>query len=250
MSLHPAHLSNDLRALDLKRIGMFWLLACLISWGGSYLAGVLMPAGSWAARMIDTSIPVSLGPLLAGLLVFRRVRQVSWAGAQPLRAWLMTALLPLGWLIAASMGHAATADSLTRHLLFTLSVLVYCAGEEWGWRGFLYEALLPLPVITRALVGGLLWFGWHFVFYKDLLDLNFALTFLGMILIGAYGLNAAVARTRSIAVAVCLHALTKTSLPTPYSWVVIGAIIVLLITWPANQTATMVRTEATLPEHH
>ncbi|WP_077919546.1 CPBP family intramembrane glutamic endopeptidase [Spirosoma sp. 209] len=245
-----AHSSYDFRAIDWKRIGLFWLLACLISWGGGYLAGALMPAGSWAASRIDTSIPVSLGPLLAGLLVFRRVGPVSWAGSQPLRSWLILALLPLGWLVAAGTGYDITTDALTRNLLFTVSVLVYCVGEEWGWRGFLYEALLPLPVMTRSVVSGLLWFGWHFVFYKDLLNLNFALTFLGMILIGAYGLNAAVTRTRSVAVVVCLHALTKTSLPAPYSWAVIGAIIVLLITWPSNRVTTPVDAETLVPEEH
>lgn len=84
------------KLVDWKRVGLFWLLACLISWAGNYLVEATMPAGSWADHAIDTSIPVGFGPLLAGLLVFGRTRRVSWTGSQPVRAWLLLALLPLG----------------------------------------------------------------------------------------------------------------------------------------------------------
>lgn len=139
------------------------------------------------------------------------------------------------WIIATLTGHAEqVTTTLPDHLLFTVSVLVYCTGEEWGWRGFLTEALLPLPTLARVALTGLLWFSWHFVFYADLLNLNFALTFLGMILIGAFGLNAIITRTQSIAAVVCLHALTKTTLPAPYSWGVIAVVILILATWSVS----------------
>ena len=217
----PSSISN----LPWGRIGMYWLCAGLCTWAGDHLGRWLLPPGSWATGVIDTSILAGMGPLLAGWLVFRRIHTVSWVGTRPAKAWLMLGILPLAWVVAELAGLPVSTN-LGASLLFTLSVIIYCAGEEWGWRGYLYEALLTLSPVWRVVITSVLWYGWHFVFYTDLYDPQFALSFLAMIVAGSFGLDAVVVRTRSVAAVTAFHALVKLGFP---QFILLGVLMLLIL---------------------
>lgn len=68
---------------------------------------------------------------------------------------------------------------------FILAVLLYGLFEEIGWRGFLHQALKPLPKIASILVVSVLWFVWHLNFELSIANL----VFFGILVLGSWGIG-------------------------------------------------------------
>lgn len=88
-------------------------------------------------------------------------------------------------------------------LLFT--VLVYGLLEEIGWRGFLQEQLKNLPKFQSITIIAVLWFVWH---------LNFEFTpsnmiFLGVLILGTWGIGKVYSSTFSLLAVAGFHSLNN-----------------------------------------
>ena len=191
-------------------VATFYGLACGVSW----------PLFWWRDRRPDAwdawAIPADLkgllpaaGPALGALValvLFRRShpRTITLAGTSPLRS-LVFAAAPIGLL---GLLFGLREEGVVHGLLMGALFLIYGFGEELGWRGFLQDALRPLPPVRRYVTLGLLWGTWHFTTFVSG-GLQATVTRLaGMAvlwILGSWSMGRAVDRSRSVIVAAMLH---------------------------------------------
>ena len=154
------------------------------------------------------------GPALAALFCrvrFRatHVRTVTLVGtsvARSLAFWLVPAAL-----LCAAYGSELSRDRGWERLLGLVTLgFVATLGEEFGWRGFLQDALRPLPRVRRYVAIGILWELWHFTTrWGDggvtgvVARVALAAAVLTLL---SWVFGELVDRTRSVVVAVTLHA--------------------------------------------
>ncbi len=136
----------------------------LLAFAFSFLANRL-PLSSFKGLDIKT-ILCGMGPLLSGILCYRIFKQpnsqkITIGGNRPYLAYGVL-------LIAASLpylfSHAAGKQVLS---LSIFSNLVYCAGEEFGWRHFLQNSLSATRRWLRPFIIAAIWFAWHFSFIDN-----------------------------------------------------------------------------------
>jgi len=85
------------------------------------------------------------------------------------------------------------------------AILIYGLLEEIGWRGFLQQELKSLPEFLNILIVAVLWFIWH---------LNFELTvsnllFLGILILGSWGIGKVADNTHSLFAVAAFHSLNN-----------------------------------------
>lgn len=178
------------------------------------------PVATW------TFLPAALGPLIGALiasrLAWRPSRIMSLLGVDPRQA-LLVALVPL--VAFPLIGGTGVA--------LTVAALAYALGEEFGWRGYLADALAPLAPLARYGLTALLWWPWHLRFATTFDWIGFPLLVLGSSVV----LGHAARTSRSVLVAAAMHAtvilLTVNGSPTRALAIAGG---VTLIAWMALGT--------------
>ncbi len=231
-------------------VATFYLTACAISWPIFWIRDK-HPAvwNSWDFPVwFNKGWLPALGPFLACLLalfLFRRShrRRITLFGTSPLRSALFIAIpwIALGW-----AGYGSDEPHLTG-LLFGAVYIVYGFLEESGWRGFLQDALQPLPEWKRYCSIGVLWGVWHFTSFLSgtATVVALRLTMMGALWIGgSWGIGKVAERTRSLSTAAMLHLIfnLSTALPAAKLLPVLAASglswILLLKNWPRPQNET------------
>ena len=111
------------------------------------------------------------------------------------------------------------------NIVLIIATLVYGLLEEIGWRGFLYQALKPLPKVYNILIVATLWFVWH-------LTIQFTLPYLiffVILVLGSWGIGLIADRTRSLLAIAAIHSLNN--FYHDYDTQKIIVLIVLLVIW-------------------
>lgn len=210
---------------------------------------------SWLAWRLPPPLKMTLlmwGPGLAALVCLRLFagshrRTVSFTGGRTWRA-LAFYFVPVVALAVAGIQMGAEGAPRVHMLVLLIGVvgLVNVLGEELGWRGFLQDALRPLPRLSRYVLIGLLWTAWHFTnlyAHREGAELYGYLAWYIPLTIALSALiGEATDRSRAMLVAVTLHAwlnLTQ-EFPDSATYVVLGLSVLwwawLLYTWPAPRT--------------
>lgn len=240
-------------------VAIYFVVACAIS-VPLILWRDLDPAG-WRS----SPIPSWLRPLIAGwgpavgavvaMAVRGRhhVRTITFAGTSHVGAALAV-LLPI--VILAAIAPASTTAS--PHLLGAVAgfhAFTYALGEELGWRGYLQDALRPLPPIGRYALLGTLWGIWHATTFAGngsatTVVVRLALFYVVLVAASA-GIGAAADRTRSVLVAAACHLFYTfpMMLGGRDRWLALGllvpAVIVLVHWWPGERRAPAPHTAVT-----
>jgi len=148
------------------------------------------------------------GPFVAAAVLtvgFRRQwHPVSFLGSVPSRAGLTMAVPPLVFAVIGLPNSTGISPHLYG-LCAGLLVLGYCILEEAGWRGYLQNALDPLPDWQRFGLVGLLWYGWHLSFLSPEATMGRESMFLAAMVLGSLGLGKVAADTRSVVVVAGFH---------------------------------------------
>jgi len=76
--------------------------------------------------------------------------------------------------------------------------------EEYGWRGYLQEELKELKPWKKYLIIGFIWYLWHLTFLTKA-SLGDNLFFLGMMILGSWGIGQVAESTKSILASACFH---------------------------------------------
>lgn len=198
-----------------RAVALFYALACAWSWPFFWFrdfhtqAFYALPGPGF----LKTSL-IMWGPGLAALVCWRIFksrwpRRVSVLGAQRWRA-LAFYFLPMALLMVPGVSmQPGTPPMHAMVLLLAIVGLFNTLGEELGWRGFLQDALRPLPGWKRWSLVGLMWCGWHFTNLFVGRDGSELLTYLAWYPLSCVALSAvlglAVERSRAVLVSVTLH---------------------------------------------
>ncbi|MBD2755242.1 CPBP family glutamic-type intramembrane protease [Spirosoma validum] len=195
--------------VDWKAVTFFYALACGISYGLHFLPN--LNEGILPRHNIFT---YGLGPILAALLTRRffpkLVQTVSVLGSSPAKAILFMAI-PIVLSTFIGIQNRAGQNEHVYGLLLGMSGLLYGFVEETGWRGFLQDALRPLPTFWRVMLIGLMHAGWHLTFLSDLSNvcgprLGETGAVVALVLM-AWGFGALIDTTKSLLVVACAHEL-------------------------------------------
>lgn len=93
----------------------------------------------------------------------------------------------------------------TLPIFSVFAILIYGLLEEIGWRGFLQQEFKSLPLFVNILIVASMWFIWH-------LNFNFTssnLLFLGILLLGTWGIGKVADSTQSLLAVSAFHSLNN-----------------------------------------
>jgi membrane protease YdiL (CAAX protease family) len=235
------------------QVAVFYALACAWSWPFFWWRDY--NGESFRALPIPFFLKMSLimwGPGLSALLCWRLFRgawprPTTLTGGHP---WRACAFYGVPALALAIPGVTLQPGQPPVHALVPLLGLIglfNILGEELGWRGFLQDALRPLPPLRRWLLIGLMWTGWHFTnlfAHSEGIELvKYLAWYLPATIALSVLCGSAVLRSRAVLVSVTFHSWVVGLFETPEigSWIVLGLSIPfwawLLWTWPQHGTA-------------
>jgi membrane protease YdiL (CAAX protease family) len=232
-----------------RSVALYYLIACGIAWPIFWIRDKtpdIWRAWNFPLWFNKGWLP-AFGPLLGALIclwIFRKThrRRITFLGTSPIRSAAFVAIA----LVTLTVVGIGTDEPHLTGLLFAAVYTVYGFLEETGWRGFLQDALQPLPVRTRYLVIGLMWGVWHFTTFAGGAPAQAAQRLALMTLVwiaGSFGLGVAAEKTRSISVTAMLHLIFNLSNALepakliPVLVICITTWVLLLRGWPAPPAA-------------
>lgn len=215
---------------------VFYLLACAISW-----------PFFWKRDVLGQQVPTFTymwGPGIAAIitmLLFRKrhPRTITIFGGSIGKSLLFYLLpsLALGVVIALTAGDELREFESPIVVVFILPIMgiINTLGEELGWRGFLQDALRPLPPVWRYVLIGVLWEFWHFTNRTagdplGKVAIVLAISYPATIIL-SWIIGLATDRTKSVMIAVTLHAWVNAlfEFPLPGTYIVFALSLVLWI---------------------
>jgi membrane protease YdiL (CAAX protease family) len=127
----------------------FFVLAFGLTFAFSLLPNI--PLGN-----IDIKdILCGFGPLLSGLIcygIFKTPTTYTITGTPPAKSILIVLIAAATFLLTHTKGGLAV------NLFFVVSQIIYCFGEEFGWRHYLQSATSGLNKWLQPLIIGVVWF--------------------------------------------------------------------------------------------
>jgi len=133
-----------------------------------------------------------IGPATAAFLMFYVVkskvgRTVTIKGKNLLLGLISILPIPVGLAIAGVRGANGLADHYSG-LLFGIMLVFYALCEEYGWRGYLQQALSPVKLPYRILLITVFWYAWHLNFLNPAISLKSHIIHFLSLLFGSWGL--------------------------------------------------------------
>ncbi|MGL4757843.1 MAG: CPBP family intramembrane glutamic endopeptidase [Patescibacteria group bacterium] len=117
--------------------------------------------------------------------------------------------------------------------LIGTSILIYCVGEEIGWRGWLQpnlEKFFSYKPVYATIITAILWLFWHLAF-QPITPL-----FVILIVAGSFGIGLATEKTNSILVASAMHSVINLLEFSPYSLIITIPVWVMIFrSWKSNK---------------
>jgi uncharacterized protein len=202
---------NNLTKISVFRILLFLVIAFVISnifrFNIFNLNQYFESNFKWSYLIIESVLEGS-GIFIAGLLGLFLLRkqskvEVSFLGTSKWKSLLM-ALIPTVLLIIIGVPNKYEINSHLFGLIAAIGTLIYCIMEEYGWRGYLQEEFQFLKPLIKFLIIGVIWYAWHLSFLSKttLIDNLF---FLGMLILGSWGIGKVQELTKSILACACFH---------------------------------------------
>jgi membrane protease YdiL (CAAX protease family) len=177
------------------------------------------------------------GPAISGIIcykLFPTPTTYSVSGTQPTKIWLIFFISVTIFVLTNSK------NSLGFNILFVLTQVIYCFGEEFGWRHFLQSATNQTNKWLQPTIIGLIWFSWHFSWLQEplkaMLGQNFNAPLPLGLLIGIISLSLfsmflgwTIQKTNSIIIPTLIHFSTKSNSIT--LMVTIILIVAAILSW-------------------
>ncbi|MDR3327804.1 MAG: CPBP family intramembrane metalloprotease [Prevotellaceae bacterium] len=200
-------------------IAVFYVIAIIMRYLTNKV-GILSGIDNDAVKIILQGIGPTLGVLIASL-IFKIKFSMTLKGnhKQALIPFLFYWLLPIVLISAHTFLYNKSFPILTVFMFFIYGLL-----EEIGWRGFLQQQLKSLPKILNILIVAILWFIWHLNF--DITITN--LLFLGLLILGSWGIGVVADKTNSLLAVSAFH--TLNNVKTEQNLILIGIFVILWIT--------------------
>lgn len=197
--------------INYKRIIIFLIIA--ISFSNIFRFDVfgtkeiLQNSPTWI-YLISVSLLEGSGVFIGAIIAIHLLRKerktkISFFGTSNRKGILMS-IIPIVLLTIIGVKNDYEINANLYGLIAVIGSLVYCIMEEFGWRGYLQEELKDLNPLKRYLIIGFVWYFWHLTFLTEA-TLTENIFFLGMLLLGSWGIGQVVESTKSILASACFH---------------------------------------------
>lgn len=146
---------------ELRNSAIFFVIAFGLTFAASQLPELAV--GKFSINLLLWGS----GPLLSGLLCYQLLKTkntlgITLLGTRPLFS-LLVCIVPL-----ITVCFTQTKHDLWVIFLYMMIQLVYCFGEEFGWRHYLQNATNYMNEWVQSFLIGSLWYCWHYSFLDDL----------------------------------------------------------------------------------
>lgn len=198
-------------SINWKRVLLFLLIAITISnifrFDVFELKSELEKLPTWI--YILTSILLEGSGVIIGALIIipflkkQRKTEISLFGTSKTKSLLMTSI-PILLLVVIGVKNDFEMNNHIYGLVASIGTILYCIMEEYGWRGYLQEELKELKPWKKYLIIGFIWYLWHLTFLTKA-SLGDNLFFLGMMILGSWGIGQVAESTKSILASACFH---------------------------------------------
>ena len=198
-------------SISWKRILLFLLIAITISnifrFDVFELKSELEKLPTWIYILTSILLEGS-GVIIGALLIIpflkkQRKTEISLFGTSKTKSLLM-ASIPILVLVVNGVKNDFEMNNHIYGLVASIGTLLYCIMEEYGWRGYLQEELKELKPWKKYLIIGFIWYLWHLTFLTKA-SLGDNLFFLGMMILGSWGIGQVAESTKSILASACFH---------------------------------------------
>ncbi|WP_448519959.1 CPBP family glutamic-type intramembrane protease [Rhodoflexus sp.] len=177
-----------------------------------------------------------IGPFIGYLVVFYIInskvkKEITFLGEKDIISFL--SISPI--LIGLAVVGVENKENINTHFFgFTtgFTLIIYALFEEYGWRGYLQQALKPIKLPVRIFTIGTLWYIWHLNFLNPNITIQIHLIHYFSLLAGAWGLLKISEATSSLLFVSAVH-LTFNILMDVNCAILekIGIVITSVITW-------------------
>jgi len=198
-------------SINWKRVLLFLLIAITISnifrFDVFELKSELEKLPTWI--YILTSILLEGSGVIIGALIIipflkkQRKTEISLFGTSKTKSLLMTSI-PILLLVVIGVKNDFEMNNHIYGLVASIGTILYCIMEEYGWRGYLQEELKELKPWKKYLIIGFIWYLWHLTFLTKA-SAGDNLFFLGMMILGSWGIGQVAESTKSIIASACFH---------------------------------------------
>ncbi len=198
------------KKINWTELTIFYVVAVLVS--APFRLGFIqldemfpLPYGLNIFYRILRGIGPGIGFLVVYYLLKSKVdRKLTFWGLNKWYSILAVVIIPVSLAIAG----VSNTDNLDQHyfgLITGILLVLYALGEEYGWRGYLQQALEPMKYPYRILTIAVLWYLWHLVFLLPDVTVKTHLLFFGFLLLGSWGLLKVSESTFSILFVAAVH---------------------------------------------
>ena len=150
-----------------------------------------------------------IGPAIGFVVVYYLLkskvnRKLSFWGNNKWYSFLAITIIPASLCIAG----VENSESLNKHyfgFLTGIMLIMYALGEEFGWRGYLQQALEPIKLPYRIFLIAILWYVWHLNFLVPEITLKSHIIHFAFLLLGSWGLLKISESTSSILFVAAVH---------------------------------------------
>ena len=199
------------RPISWKRIIIFLLISILISnifrFDIFEIKPELEKLPTWI--FILTSVLLEGSGVIIGALIIlpllkkQRKIEISLFGTSKTKSLIMM-FIPIALLVIIGVKNDFEMNYHIYGFIASIGTFIYCIMEEYGWRGYLQEELKRLKAWGKYLIIGFIWYLWHLTFLTKA-SLGDNLFFLGMMILGSWGIGQVAESTKSIIASACFH---------------------------------------------
>jgi membrane protease YdiL (CAAX protease family) len=168
-------------------------------------AYVTLPFGMNILFKVLRGIGPAVGFIVMRYVLHSRVPRTTTFWGIDRRASLVAALVIPLCLAFVGTENNAGLDAFSYGLLGGLTLILYALGEEFGWRGYLQQALSPLTLPVRIVAIGTIWYLWHLNFLNPNIPVSSHISLYVAVVLGSWGLMKITDGTRSILFAAAVH---------------------------------------------
>lgn len=199
-----------MKKVNWLEIGIFYLIAVLVS--APFRLGLFQPEKILSLPYGLNSLYTifrGIGPMVGFLVIFfiiksKTKRQLSFWGSNKLAGFLAVIIIPSGLSVMGienSMGY----NPHYYGFLYGFTLVCYGLGEEYGWRGYLQQALSPLKTIYKILLIAIFWYVWHLNFLMEGISVRTHIIHFLSLVAGSWGLLRITEISHSILFASAVH---------------------------------------------
>lgn len=228
--------------INWKRIALFFFIATLISNVFRFdifeFSLIFEKLPTWIF-ILATVLLEGSGVIIGALIIIpflkkQRKIEMSLFGTSKSKSFIM-ATIPIILLTIIGVRNDFEMNHYIYGFISGMGTLLYCIMEEYGWRGYLQEELKILKPYQKYLVIGFIWYVWHLTFLTKA-SIGDNLFFLGMMILGSWGIGQVAESTKSIIASACFHmiiqimlfnALIKNGIDGTEKMIILGVSVVI-----------------------